>query len=130
MALRDRIDLRPHQGKVKVASFILLFVGWLLFLLTNLGTPIAKNIYLMSEFLRHFPKLIIDVTSGLTSSVDNNPPHTLKFGVWGACTTGTYNQTALLDDNACTSPELGYATPQEYFTRKSTSSKIRIDFDG
>ncbi|KIM79239.1 hypothetical protein PILCRDRAFT_10396 [Piloderma croceum F 1598] len=114
MALRDRIDLRLHQGKVKVASFILLFVGWLLFLLTNLGTPIAKNIYLMS----------------LTSSVDNNPPHTLRFGVWGACTTGTYNQTALLGDNACTSPELGYATPQEYFTRKSTSSKTRIDFDG
>jgi hypothetical protein len=89
MTLRDRIDLRPHQGKVKVASFVLLFVGWLLFLLTNLGTPIAKSIYIMSEFLLHiFSKLITNVTLGLTSSVDKNPAHTLRFGVWGACTTG------------------------------------------
>jgi hypothetical protein len=89
MALRDRIDLRPHQGKVRIVSFVLLFVGWLLFLLTNLGTPIAKNIYLMSEFLRHIYLVhVTNLTSGLTSSVDKNPPHTLRFGVWGVCTTG------------------------------------------
>lgn len=100
MPLRIRLDLAPHQGKIRVASFVLLFIGFLLFLLTNLGTPIVKNIYLMS----------------LTSSVDRNPPHTLRFGVWGACTTGTYNRTALLGDGPCTKPELGYTTPQEYFT--------------
>jgi len=52
----------------------------------------------------------------LTSSVDKNPHHTLRFGVWGVCATGTYNQTSLLGDKACTTPVLGYATPKEYFT--------------
>jgi len=108
MALRDRIDLAPHQGKIKAMSSILLFVGFILFLLTNLGAPIAKSIYLMS----------------LTSSADKNPPHTLRFGVWGVCTTGPYNQTALLGDGACTHPELGYATPQEYFTLLGASDTL------
>jgi len=91
-------------------SFVLLFVGFLLFCLTNLGTPIVKSIYLMS----------------LTSGVDHNPPHTIRFGVWGVCTTGIYNRTALLSDAACTKGQLGYSTPQEYFTLLGAPDALEV----
>lgn len=42
------IDLAPHQAKIKAVSFFCFFTGCLLFLLTNLGTPIIKGIYIMS----------------------------------------------------------------------------------
>lgn len=110
MALRDRIDLAQHQGKIKIASFFLLFTGFLLFLLTNLGTPITKSIYLMSELLLFF---ILELTAttalGLKSSVDKNPPHTLRWGVWGVCTTGYFSPS--INDPPTTSSSLHLAVP-------------------
>jgi hypothetical protein len=83
-------DLAPHQGKIKFTPFVLLFTGFFLFLLTNLGVPIAKNIYLMIEFLARYLEHIYKAAIGLTSSMNKSPPHILKvrFGVWGVCTTG------------------------------------------
>ena len=37
MSFRDRIDLRPHQGKVKILSFVLLLLGFLLTPFGQLG---------------------------------------------------------------------------------------------
>ncbi|KZP25812.1 hypothetical protein FIBSPDRAFT_367992 [Athelia psychrophila] len=93
------IDLAPHQAKIKAVSFVCFFIGTLLFLLTNLGTPIIKGIHIMS----------------LTSSTDAHPANSIRFGIWGACLTGPYNATQLLGDAACTVPSLGYAVPSPYF---------------
>jgi len=90
--------LAQHQSKVSPLAFILLLTAFILVLLVNLSTPIIKSIYIMS----------------LKPTVSNG--HTIRWGVWGVCTTGTYNATVLLDGGACTGTMLGYSTPAEFLT--------------
>ncbi|KAI0695934.1 pali-domain-containing protein [Cytidiella melzeri] len=79
---------------------LLVFVAFLLLLLVTLSVPIIHTIYLF--------KLAANVSASL---IQASASTTVKFGVWGYCTSGLDISALGISDNQpalCSSPRLGY----------------------
>ncbi|KAH9945998.1 actin cortical patch SUR7/pH-response regulator pali [Epithele typhae] len=76
------------------------FVSWLLLLLVSLSVPITKTIYLLQ------------VNAAASSSLlDSQAAASVRFGVWGYCTSGIDAEVFGFDHTVagqCSHPKLGY----------------------
>jgi hypothetical protein len=110
-----------HYRYISLATFLVLFVAFLLFLLVALSVPIIKTVYILK----------------FTALANPNQPQTdvattLKFGVWGLCATRCVplrlriacyklnlhlSTLSVLDGpnnfGRCYGPKLGYTVPAD-----------------
>jgi len=86
-----------HYRYVSFATFLILFVAFLIFLLVGLSLPIIKTVYILK----------------FSASPNKNQPQTdiastLEFGVWGVCAISEFDHS-----RECFGPKLGYTVPQD-----------------
>lgn len=103
--------LARHLG-ISLATCVLLFISFLLFLLVGLSLPITKSIYLFS--------IKFDTTQPPTPTATD-----LRFGVWGVCAL-----SVIPGYEECSSPALGYTIPQAILDYTGYASLIDAVVEG
>lgn len=97
--------LQKHRT-IGIASFVIFFTAFLLFLLVGLSLTITPSIYL------------VKISSGNTAVPTSNAATTLEFGVWGVC------GKSALGTGQCYGPQLGYTVPQSILSILGLSQQI------
>jgi len=94
--------LRIHT--LSIASAIVLGLAFLIMFLVSLSLPIIEDIYILSLQTTPAPSV---PTSG------SNTATLLRFGVWGFCAYGSFNEPTIMNNNGtCYGPMLGYTIPE------------------
>lgn len=97
--------LQKHRT-IGIASFIIFFTTFLLFLLAGLSLTITPSIYL------------VKITSGNTAVPTSNAATTLEFGIWGVC------GKSAAGTGQCYGPQLGYTVPQSILSILGLSQQV------
>ncbi|KAH6914025.1 hypothetical protein BKA70DRAFT_651750 [Coprinopsis sp. MPI-PUGE-AT-0042] len=94
MRIKDYHRPLKRYRVISGISCIILVCAFILFLLVSLSLPVIRQIFLLS--VHSFPAIGTSLSE-------------LRFGVWGACLSGTTTRNVI-----CVGPQLGYDIPPEF----------------